>query len=111
MKSEVRFAMENWTVDDVCQFLRKNDFEEKVIQAFKVNKVRGRVLPLLNDEDLKQLELAALGDRKYLQHLLSSGCRKENEVNYGRWIIRLKLDTWYCIYKTVWLTGRKLRFV
>lgn len=70
--------MENWTVDEVCQFLRKNDFEEKVIQAFRVNKVRGRVLPLLNDEDLKQLEVAALGDRKYLQHLFSKACRVEN---------------------------------
>lgn len=69
--------MEHWTVDEVCQFLRKNDFEENVIRAFRVNKVRGRVLPLLNDEDLKQLELAALGDRKYLQHLLSRACREE----------------------------------
>ena len=71
--------MENWTVEEVCHFLKRNDFEENVIQAFRVNKVRGRVLPLLNDEDLKQLELAALGDRKYLQHLLSRVCR-EDEV-------------------------------
>lgn len=73
--------MENWSVDDVCQFLRRYDFEENVIRAFRINKVRGRVLPLLNDEDLKQLELAALGDRKYLQYLLSGiTCREENEV-------------------------------
>ena len=71
--------MESWTVEEVCQFLKRNDFEENVIRAFRVNKVRGRVLPLLNDEDLKQLELAALGDRKYLQHLLSR-VRREDEV-------------------------------
>ena len=76
--------MENWSVEEVCQFLKRNDFEENVIQAFRVNKVRGRVLPLLNDEDLKQLELAALGDRKYLQHLLSRACREEKEVGLDR---------------------------
>lgn len=72
--------MEDWSVDEVCQFLRKNDFEENIVRAFKVNKVRGRVLPLLGDEDLKELQLTALGDRKYLQHLLSTAYRDEKEV-------------------------------
>jgi len=78
--------MEDWTVDEVCQFLRKNDFEENVVQAFRVNKVKGRVLPLLNDEDFKQLELTALGDRKYLQHLLSRACNEEKKVKQKGWI-------------------------
>ena len=84
--------MENWSVDEVCQFLRRNDFEENVIQAFRVNKVRGRVLPLLNDEDLKQLELIALGDRKYLQHLLARVCREERQVSRGKPAIHACVD-------------------
>ena len=88
--------MENWTVEEVCQFLRRNDFEENVIQAFRVNKVRGRVLPLLNDEDLKQLELFALGDRKYLQHLLAGVCREEKEVSRGRQTGRVPLSWHAC---------------
>ena len=36
---------------------------------FRTNEIKGRVLPMLDDEDLRQLGVAALGDRKYLLHI------------------------------------------
>ena len=39
---------------------------------FRTNKIKGRVLAMLSDEDLRHLGVAALGDRKYLLHIFKS---------------------------------------
>jgi len=44
--------------------------DEEVVELFRVNKIRGRVFKQLKEEDLKQLGLTALGDRRLLLHLL-----------------------------------------
>jgi len=62
--------MEKWSIDEVCDFLKRNDFEEDIIETFRVNKIKGRVLPLLGDGDMEKLGLSALGDQKYFQHIL-----------------------------------------
>ena len=64
------YEMEKWSINEVCEFLRRNDFEEDIIESFRVNKIKGRVLPLLEDEDMERLGLSALGDQKYLKHIL-----------------------------------------
>ena len=62
--------MENWSVSDVSDFLTTNSFDEEVVKVFRCNKINGKVLSLLTEEDLKELGLAALGDRRLLSHLL-----------------------------------------
>ena len=62
--------MEKWSVSQVCEFLASEDFDEEVVELFRVKKIRGRVFKLLKEEDLKQLGLTALGDRRLLIHLL-----------------------------------------
>lgn len=62
--------MEKWSVSQVCEFLAKEDFDEEVVELFRANKIRGRVLKLLKEEDLKHLGVTALGDIRLLLHLL-----------------------------------------
>ena len=62
--------MENWSVSDVSDFLTTNSFDEEVVKVFRSNKINGKVLSLLTEQDFKELGLAALGDRRLLSHLL-----------------------------------------
>ena len=55
--------MESWNIEGVCDFLVKYEFDEDVVQIFRMNKISGSVLVLLNDADMKELGVAALGDR------------------------------------------------
>ena len=50
----------------MCNFIAFKGFQQDVIQLFNVNRISGEVLPLLSDGDLKELGVAALGDRKLL---------------------------------------------
>ncbi|XP_065908764.1 uncharacterized protein [Dysidea avara] len=61
---------ENWTTDDVCQFISKEGFDNEVVELFRDNRIRGRTLPLLSDNDLRELGIKALGDRKHLLQLI-----------------------------------------
>ena len=62
--------MDSWSISDVCDFLADNNFDEEVVIVFRRNKINGKVLSLLTEEDFKELGLAALGDRRLLSHLL-----------------------------------------
>ena len=62
--------MESWTTERVCDFLTNNHFDEEVVGIFKTNKICGSVLSSLNEADLKELGLTALGDRRRLQSLI-----------------------------------------
>ena len=68
--------MESWSAEEVCCFIAEKGFEKDVIELFRVNRIRGPVLSLLTDAELKELGVAALGDRKLLlklfQHTSSS---------------------------------------
>jgi len=63
--------MEKWSTEKVSDFLQENAFDDEVVQIFRRNKVSGRVLVLLNDEEMRYLGIAAFGDRKYLSHLIA----------------------------------------
>ena len=63
-------AMENWSVADVSGFLIENGFDKEVVELFRCNKIRGKVLKLLTDGDMKEMGLTAIGDRRLLNHLL-----------------------------------------
>lgn len=62
--------MESWSVLDISDFLMTNGFDEEVVEVFRCNKISGKVLSLLTEEDFKELGLTALGDRRLLSHLL-----------------------------------------
>ena len=63
-------TMEAWSIDEVCEFLKKH-FNE-VVRIFRANKICGSVLWSLNEPDMKELGLTALGDRRRLQCLIKS---------------------------------------
>lgn len=62
--------MEKWSVAEVSEFLVANDFDVEVVELFRRNKIKGRVLKLLTEADLQEMGLTAIGDRRLLSHLL-----------------------------------------
>ena len=82
--------MEKWNINEVCDFLSENDFDEDIVECFRVNKIRGRVLFLLSEDDMKQLGLGALGDRKYFQHVLHKRRDKEKAENTVRILLPMQ---------------------
>ena len=62
--------MESWSILDVGDFLAANNFDEEVVKVFHSNKINGKVLSLLTEEDFKELGLTAFGDRRLLSQLL-----------------------------------------
>ena len=62
--------MESWSILDVGDFLAANNFDEEVVKVFHSNKINGKVLSLLTEEDFKELGLTALGDRRLLNQLM-----------------------------------------
>jgi len=62
--------MELWNIGEVSEFLSRNDFGEDIIESFRVNKISGEVLPLLNENDLKELGLCSREEQRYFRHVL-----------------------------------------
>ena len=54
----------------MCDFLISNHFDEEVVGVFRMNKICGSVLCSLNEADMKELGLMALGDRRRLQSFI-----------------------------------------
>ncbi len=59
------------SVDKVCQLLMKKDFDGDVVDVFRTNKVSEAVLIELDNDDLKELGVVALGDRKMIKKIIS----------------------------------------
>ena len=59
-------------MQELCNFIEDEGFEKDVVELFRGNRIRGPVLPLLTSEDLKELGVAALRDRKILLKLFSA---------------------------------------
>lgn len=86
-------AMEKWSTVEVCNFISSKGFQEDVIQLFSVNRISGEVLPLLTDGDLKELGVAALGDRKLLlKYFKTADLFVENSIRKVK-----------CYLHTVWV--------
>ena len=47
---------------------------------FRTNKIKGRVLAMLNDDDLMNLGVRAMGDRKYLLHMFENAKESEKVI-------------------------------
>jgi len=50
------------------------------VELFRDNKIKGKTLPLLDDSDLRELGVKALGDRKHLLQLFKFRNSEELEV-------------------------------
>lgn len=61
--------MSSLNISDVCKLLRENGFDEEVIETMRTNKIDGSTFIDLNSQDLKELGIVALGDRKRLEKL------------------------------------------
>ena len=59
-------------VDGVCQLLIERDFAEDVVEIFRENRIDGIVLRDLTVDDMKELGVKALGDRKKLSSLIEA---------------------------------------
>ena len=57
---------------EVCQLLRQRGFDDLVVEIFEKNKIDMDVIKDLNADDMKELGIVALGDRKRLQQLIDS---------------------------------------
>ena len=59
------------SVERVCDILETNGFDSEVVEAFRGNKVDWDVFTQLDKDDIKELGVTALGDRKKLQQLIT----------------------------------------
>ena len=59
----------------VCEVLRDNGFDEEVAESMRINKIDGDTLLDLSSQDLKELGIVALGDRKRLEKLCQGSIR------------------------------------
>ena len=59
-------------VNGVCQLLIERDFAEDVVEIFRENRIDGSVLIDLTVDDMKELGVKALGDRKKLNQLIEA---------------------------------------
>ncbi|UYV82970.1 SAMD8 [Cordylochernes scorpioides] len=58
--------VENWTVGEVGEWLQKKGFEEYISVFTEEHKIDGQSLLILNESDLKLMEITKLGDIKRL---------------------------------------------
>lgn len=70
-------------MEEVSDILTKAGFDEEVVKVFRVNKIDRSLLVALDKDDMKELGIVALGDRKKLQMLITtllSGARQTTET-------------------------------
>ena len=57
------------STESICELLMDNGFDISIVEVFHHNKVDGEVFLELDSNDMKELGISALGDRKKLQKL------------------------------------------
>ena len=72
------------SVERVCDILVQNGFDYEVVDAFRQNKIDWDVFTQLDRDDIRELGVTALGDRKKLIRLVAklqtSGQQTEKEA-------------------------------
>lgn len=63
-------------IAQICEVLRNNGFDEEVAESMRINKIDGAMLLDLSSQDLKELGIVALGDRKRLEKLCQGSIRE-----------------------------------
>ena len=59
-------------MEEVCSILLAADFEEATVEIFRANKVDCTILLDLDKDDMKELGVTALGDRKKLLNIIAT---------------------------------------
>ena len=70
-------AADTLGVEDMCQLVAEN-FDSDVVDTFRCNKIDGSVFLELDEGDMKELGITALGDRKKLKKLMQTLKEKES---------------------------------
>jgi tetratricopeptide (TPR) repeat protein len=65
-KTTVDCQPESWTVEQVCEWLKKRNFREGIVSMCKEELVDGEVLLSLTEEDMLKLGISAFGERRKL---------------------------------------------
>ncbi len=60
------------STSEVCNLLKTSGLDDEVVEIFRANKIDGGTLLELNSDDLKELGIVALGDRKRLQKVITA---------------------------------------
>ena len=68
------------TTPEVCSLLKESGFDTDVVEIFQKNKIDGTTFLDLDADDLKELGVVALGDRKRIQKLKEAAVESFNEV-------------------------------
>ena len=58
----------DWTVEQVCQWLRSINMDEQIVECFNSGNITGRDLAILSVTSLKNLGIQALGVWKEIIH-------------------------------------------
>ena len=74
--------MENFTVEEVCQYLNESisDIDETVVESFRKHKIDGLTFIQLNEEYLRELA-PLLGDRIKIKKLVSDALNQPETVD------------------------------
>uniref|UniRef100_A0A6B2L0J6 SAM domain-containing protein n=1 Tax=Arcella intermedia TaxID=1963864 RepID=A0A6B2L0J6_9EUKA len=78
---------QNWTTQEVFDFLDSNPETKEFAQLLLDEAIDGKSLLTLNNDDLKDLGLKKLGDRKRLLLIISNISQKETQVGFDYWTI------------------------
>ena len=70
------------STEEICNLLLENGFHHSVADVFRDNKIDGAVLADLDKDDMKELGISALGDRKKLQQLINQLKNSEGSADF-----------------------------
>lgn len=73
-------SMEFLSIVEVGLLLQAQGFQDDVVEVFRLNKIDGCTLLELNRDDLKELGIVALADRKRLEKMIDKGKAPERNV-------------------------------
>ena len=62
---------QDWSPNDVAEFFKKNNLGD-YSEAFQHHKVSGRLLPLLTDQDLRDIGIEIVGDKLRIKALIKT---------------------------------------
>ena len=69
VRYSLRLTMAELSVSKLCEILTGEKFDEDVVESFRKNKIDGETFLELDHDDLKELGIIALGDRKKVKKL------------------------------------------
>ena len=93
------------STEEICDLLLENGFDRSVAGVFRDKKIDGAVLVDLDKDDMKELGISALGDRKKLQQLINQLKNSQGSADFCMLAgstrgVRNKLKSWTQMLKS-----------